>query len=100
MKRRDDEKEAAAREERDRAEVWVDILTHGIAKVLQDRDCCEPTKRIRRVLDRVERDLLPALEAADQAERNYEPFRTYRRLRRRFTPVRVAKKKAAAPAIQ
>ena len=98
--KRDNEKLLAAREQRDRSELWVAILTHGIAKALQELDCCEPTRHIRRVLDRVERDLLPALEAAEQADRNYEPFRSRRRLRLRRRYTVTPKKTKPAPAIQ
>ena len=100
MKRKEDPKREATRAERDRASIWVEILSKGIAATLQaeGEGRYDSPIHIRQILKLADENLLPAVQTLEAAEEAYRPYWSHRlsRVYPAKKPKTAAKKKAAA----
>ena len=93
MKRQADPKQEKIRAERNRAALWLDVLSKGIGLALQE-DCRYRHEETQPIIDLVNGPLAEAVADAQRAEKAYEPY--WARRRRRVSIGRKPKKKAAA----
>jgi len=87
IRRREAPAKTKARLERDKATLWLEVVSIGIARKL--RDAYDP-EELREVIRLVNTDLIEALEAKEKAEKAYEPFWTRVRFTRRAKKVKNA----------
>ena len=88
--RRDNPRELKLQAERDNAEARLNMLCKGIGHSLGDGSYGRP-EEIRQLIELVNSDLLPAVDAAESAFNAYKPYwgrrrRRYYRPRRKKTP--------------
>jgi len=89
MKRKDAPKREAARAERERAGMWLDVLFQGVSKKLDDM-AFRDTESLQPLLDIVNGPLTDAMKKSQAAEEAYRPYR------RRLLRVYRAKRKPTA----
>ena len=80
----EDPKQIAARERRDRAQLWLEILCAGIGHALKETDRRYYPETMERILERVNDELSEAIDEAKAANKAYEPYwrrRSPRRVR-------------------
>jgi hypothetical protein len=90
--KRDDPKRIAAYEKRERADAWLEVLCNGIGLAFQNSDRRYYPETIRLIIERVNGELSEAVDAAELARKEYEPY--WRR--RRIAHARPRKVKKAA----
>jgi hypothetical protein len=81
--KRDDPVRLRLRAQRERAQLWLDILRRGIGKEMADgyRSCPED---VRALMERVNSELSDAADAVEQAEKAYSPYWGRRRRVHRY----------------
>jgi hypothetical protein len=77
--KKDDPERLKARANREKAHEWLEILCHGIADQLKDAYDAESVRNL--IERRINGSLILAVEASEAADKAYEPFRAYRRIR-------------------
>ena len=78
--KKDDPKYLKAREDREKANTWLEILCHGIADRLKDAYDAETVGDL--IDGPINIDLRAAVHAREAADKAYEPYRMRRRFRR------------------
>jgi hypothetical protein len=97
--RRNDPKRLKLRGDRERAQLWLDILCKGIGEQLSHswRECPDD---VRSIINRVNGELLEALIAVEKADKAYQPYRIRRMVRvhrpRKTKSPRAGKSKSSA----
>ncbi len=88
----DDPKRVQLRAELDQANTWLRILCKGIGRILADKYVDH--EDVRPIIDRINSELLPAVEAVEACQRAFEPYRLKRwnwGKRRRVSRARTAR---------
>ena len=94
LRRTEDPKRLAAEQRRDRAQLWLEILSSGIGHAMQQTDRRYYPETMRGVIERVNGELCEAVDEAEAAEKAYEPYWRRRSRRMYNKPKKKAAKKA------
>ncbi len=78
--RQPDPKRIAAQEKRDRADAWLEVLCNGIGLALQNSDRRYYPETVKLIIERVNGELSEAVDAAEVAHKEYEPYWRRRRI--------------------
>lgn len=81
-RKKDDPVQDKSRAERNRCRTWLEILCQGIGRQLTTISCRD-AHDARELIERVNTELLAAVEASEAADKAYEPY-----WQRRIRPMR------------
>ena len=87
-RKEEDPRKTKLRAERERANLWLQVLLNGIGKTMQDEYRSE-AEYARPIVDIVNGPFVDAIKASEAAEKAYEPY--WRRRIYRYRPKRLAK---------
>ena len=85
--KRDDPELLKARAERQRAQIWLDVVRKGIGQAMLDACYIDSSVDFAHITSMVNGELRRAVEAVAKAEEAYAPYRKFRTRRRRVATI-------------